>query len=289
MTAGAARTAAVACVLAAVLACAARPDAGGRDSPWLRIPAGVAEAHGWEGLWVETASFDLLAYRNGAGAEGGPLTVYIEGDGFAWASTAELSDDPSPRSARVLEMAVQDPSGAVAWLSRPCFYLPPDALAGCPSDTWSVARYGEEVVASLDSALDVLKAGAGAGGLRLVGVSGGGTLAALVAARRDDVGALVTVAANLDHAAWTRRHGVSPLAGSLNAADVADAIDRIPQVHFVGADDATVTRADVDPYVARMDAPDLTHVVVAPGRDHACCWTADWPALLEEARVLLEP
>ena len=49
----------------------------------------------------------------------------------------------------------------------------------------------------------------------------------------------VTIAAPLDHAAWTAQHNVQPLVGSLNPADSQE-LRKIPQVHFLGGKDTIV-------------------------------------------------
>jgi hypothetical protein len=272
----------------ATLSVALAPGHGAHASVELRgLPDETARSHGWESLWIAAGRFDLLAYREISEPGAAVLTVYLESDGFAWVSSSELSDDPTPRVDRVLRMAVQDDGANTAYLARPCFYLDQEALENCPSQFWSLARYGEEVVAALDIALDRLKADAGARTLRLVGVSGGGVLAALLAARRDDVAGLITVTGNLDHAVWTARNGVTPLRDSLNAADVAAEIEDIPQVHFIGADDTNVQRADVDAFLARMADRSRAHLVVVPGQNHVCCWLDRWPELLEQAERLM--
>jgi alpha/beta superfamily hydrolase len=86
-------------------------------------------------------------------------------------------------------------------------------------------------------AIDQLKQMVGASKLQLVGYSGGANVAALAASERTDVIHLVTVAGNLDHASWTRHHRVKPLVNSLNAADIAHQLDRLPQTHWVGGQD----------------------------------------------------
>ncbi len=74
--------------------------------------------------------------------------------------------------------------------------------------------------------------------LTLVSYSGGGAVATLVAARRNDVHNLVTVAGVLDHELWTRNHHLSPSTGSLNLADVWPGLTNIAQSQDVGlADD----------------------------------------------------
>ncbi len=59
----------------------------------------------------------------------------------------------------------------------------------------------------------------------------------LLAAQRRDVDAVITVAANLDHRAWTAHHGDTPLHCSLNAADFARRLQSVPQVHYAGEKD----------------------------------------------------
>ena len=257
----------------------------GDDNPWLARAQAVADESGWQEGRIDADAFQLTAFRRFDGEEGGLLVVYIEGDGHAWESLTELSSDPTPRDPRVLQMAVQDPAASVAYLARPCQYLPDNEQPYCGSMMWSLSRYASYIVAALDTAVDSLKREAGASRIRLVGVSGGGTLAALIAARRDDVVGLVTVAANLDHDLWSRRHNLSPLIDSLNAADVAVLVEDIPQVHFVGTEDTNVTRAEVDAYVARMADPALVDVVVVPGYNHTCCWVENWPGLLGDHPV----
>lgn len=76
--------------------------------------------------------------------------------------------------------------------------------------------------------------------IELIGYSGGGVLAALIAARRTDVRRIVTVAANLDLAVWTRTLGVDAMRNSLDPAREADRIEAIPQYHLAGASDEAV-------------------------------------------------
>ena len=243
--------------------------------------ADLAADNGWRHHETLVDGFLLTAYSR-IDEPGNPsLVIYLEGDGYPWKTRTELSDDPTPRVPRTLQLAVADPAPNKVYIARPCQYLDPDDLAQCPSDFWSFSRYAPEVVDAIDLAITRFVGGTGARHLRLVGYSGGGLIAALITERRDDVEELVTVAANLDHRAWADLHGVTPLAGSLNAADVAVLIEDVPQVHFVGAADVNVTRAVVDAYIARMNDPSMTMVVVVEGMSHNCCWTEVWPDLLE--------
>lgn len=252
----------------------------GAPNPRLAHAEAVAERHGWKAGRIDAALFQLTAFRSFADAGDDLLVVYIEGDGASWETPDAFVADPTPQEPRVLELAAVDPAANVAYLARPCQYLPSNEERTCSPLFWTLSRYADFVVASLNAGIDSLKREAGADRVRLVGVAGGGTLAVLVAAKRDDVVGIVTVGANLDHALWTARLGVGPLIDSLNPIHIADLVERIPQVHFVGAEDDTASRAEVDSYLARMADPSRARVVVVPGYDQACCWTDDWPGLL---------
>lgn len=247
--------------------------------------ADLVRKAGWKWDVVAADRFDLATARRPLGVRSPVLTVYIEGDGFAYAAPGRRSMDPTPTDPLALRLALQHPgTGAVAWLARPCQYGP--RSRNCRSDYWSIARYAPEVIDSAGAAIDRLKRDTdGARQLILVGYSGGGALAALLAERRRDVAALVTVAANLDVAAWIRAHRLTPLSRSIDPATDADRLSRLPQVHFVGAEDRVVGPQIVQGFVARM-APDApVTIAVIPDQDHGCCWAGRWPRLAARAEL----
>ena len=274
---------------AAILVLVSQGAEGSQVSPGKIEADEIAGRHGWTAAWLEAGRFDLLSYVPATLSESGELTVYIEGDGKRWITPTERPDDPTPLTPSVLELALSD-TGDAAYLARPCQYLPSARLGACSPDFWSLARYGEDAVASIDAALDVLKARTGAEMLRLVGFSGGGQLAVLAAARRDDIRGIITIAGNLDHRIWTRHLDVTPLRDSLNAADVAQAVQHIPQVHYLGEEDTNVTRMILDGYLGRMTDAGRSHVIVVPDFTHSCCWEDAWPGLVAAAvKLMSEP
>lgn len=203
------------------------------------------------------------------------LTVYLEGDGASWPAPHRAPTDPTPTDPLVLDLAAADPAPAVAYLARPCQFLDPAALRDCSLEEWTRGRFAESIIRQMDQALTLLKQASGATGLRLVGYSGGGVIATVLASRRADVEHLVTIAAPLRVAVWTAHHGVTPLAGI--DPDVLSA-PLPPAVHFVGARDRVVPPAVVAPFAARTGG----RLVVLPEYDHACCWSGDWQRLLKE-------
>ena len=134
------------------------------------------------------------------------LMVYIEGDGAAWPTPWRPPRDPTPRMPVALTLAAADPAPAVAYVGRPCQYLEADALAACDSAYWTGRRYALETVVAIDATVTQLKTSTGAVRIVLVGYSGGGVIAALLAARRWDVDRLITVAAPLAVKAWAAWH-----------------------------------------------------------------------------------
>ncbi|MEO5339825.1 MAG: hypothetical protein H7837_04810 [Magnetococcus sp. MYC-9] len=241
----------------------------------------LAEAHGLSSVTLEQNGFSLLTLLRAPPVPHRLLVVYVEGDGVAWLDRYHLSPDPTPREPLVLEMMLQDPHPAVAYLGRPCQYLE-RAVSGCANRYWSTHRYAPEVVAALGGAIDRLKQRLHSEEVGLVGYSGGGALAALLAAERRDVAWLITVAANLDLTAWLRHHQLSPMPASRNPADFAERLARLPQYHFVGEEDERVPAGVVRAYADRLLAPTALTVRAVPRADHACCWAAQWPALLAQ-------
>lgn len=247
-------------------ACASRRDDAGA----------IAAGAGFQRVAFDAGAFTLIGWQRGAGPI---LTAYIEGDGLAWVSRTQVSGDPTPVHPTALRLAAADPGAAVLYLGRPCQYVQPAEARGCDARYWSDRRFAPEVVEAVNRALDQAKARAGAGRVVLIGYSGGGDVAALAAARRTDVAAWATVASPLDHPAWTRHHGVSPLAGSLDPMDDAARLATLPQVHFAGAEDDIVPPEIVRGFLAREGSGQEGRLVVVPEADHGCCWARRWPEL----------
>jgi pimeloyl-ACP methyl ester carboxylesterase len=111
----------------------------------------------------------------------------------------------------------------------------------------------------------------------LIGYSGGGVLAMLIAARLEQVQGVVTIAANLDITAWADLHGYSRLLGSVDPATQRPLPSRIRQIHLAGERDLRVPARLSAPVVARQN--DAWRLVV-PDFDHVCCWERAWPAIL---------
>lgn len=243
-------------------------------------PLARAGQDGFMRVDVETSVGRLVALERGA--RDAPVTVvYFEGDGAAWRSPTRPPADPTPRWPIALELARRDRSQHVVWLARPCQFLKPAERAACPLPLWTTRRYSAKVVLAIDHVLNALLVG-GPEQHRLIlaGHSGGGVIALLVASQRRDVAAVVTIAANIDVAAWTRIHDATPLTESLDPARMARALRATPQLHLVGSNDAVVPVQVTEAYLAALGAGSPARMRAIAGFDHRCCWADGWPERL---------
>ena len=235
-------------------------------------PQQLAADYGFSSSVERGAPFlHQLFFRPG---EGDRLHVYIEGDGRPWLSPGRIALDPTGRRQLMLELAALDPA-PVLFLGRPCYLGVADPR--CTPEWWTFLRYSESVVASMNAVLE--RRGQNYSGLSLFGFSGGGTLAMLLAARREDVLMLVTLAGNLDIDAWIRYHDYTPLTGSLNPALQPPLPAAVRQYHLLGERDENITREMIEPVIATQGDAELR---MLPGYDHRCCWGESWPRVLVE-------
>jgi hypothetical protein len=254
----------------------------------------LAAARGWSRFHVTDSDFPLSGYRAPNSDQAPDLTIYFEGDGYAWVDLRTPSTDPTPRDPIGLRLALSDPL-ATHYLARPCQFAGRRAPR-CETRYWTGARFAPEVVAAAGAAIDRIKAGRPTARLHLAGFSGGGVLAALVAASRQDVASLVTVAAPMDVDLWTVHHGVAALRGSQSPIDFIESLRCLPQIHIVGERDRVVPGTIVQSYLDRLqaspnrrcDAPDRAPpkpiLLTAPGLGHDDGWQAVWASLLASAR-----
>ena len=234
-----------------------------------------AGALGFEAGLLIGSGFHHAAYFAGVDDRSDTLRVYVEHDGTPWLGASRVSPDPTPRSPVALELMARD-AGPRLWLGRPCYFEFRDA-PGCAPLMWTHRRYAPEVVTSMVAALREFLTEHPFRNVVLVGYSGGGTLAWLMASHVPEATSVVTLAANLDTDYWTSLHGYSPMTGSLNPAREPPLPPAIRQVHYVGGRDL-----NVPPSVARMFRirhPDAL-VVEFADFDHRCCWVERWPEMV---------
>jgi hypothetical protein len=164
------------------------------------------------------------------------LYVYIEGDGLAWKSKYVISNDPTPTYSVSLELLKAAQQSCAIYVARPCQYT----KQACDKKEYTSHRYSYTIIQSYNTLLNELKKQFGFSSLVLVGHSGGGVIAALLASKREDIDFFITIASNLDTQFWTNHHNISSLMGSLNPADFTYLLESTPQYHLIGKYDSNV-------------------------------------------------
>ncbi|HSH98187.1 MAG: alpha/beta hydrolase [Methylophilaceae bacterium] len=259
-----------------VVGCAANgPEQRREQSTKMAIDAG------WQRVTLNTDSFYLATFVPHALQHAETLTIYIEGDGMAWVDRATPSFDPTPRDPLALRLALSDPSKNAVYLARPCQYVTGADKQNCTQKYWTDSRFAPEVISASNQAISQLKSRYQAKHIRLVGYSGGAAVAVLVAAQRDDIEMLVTVAGNLDTAFWTKANHLSPLTGSLNPADTWQSLQAIEQRHYVGGQDKVIAESIARAYADRFDSEHQPPITVIADFDHHCCWVKRWPEIVK--------
>jgi hypothetical protein len=216
--------------------------------------------------------------------ESDTLIIFLEGDGVPWINSGNTpSNDPTPRKPLAFNLFLK--TQLPAWyLTRPCYN---ELLQGCDSNDWTYGRYSEQVVSSLFRVIQSQLAESMSQHTHrkiiLIGYSGGGALAVLIAARLPLVTGVITIAANLDTQAWTELHRYEPLSLSLNPADLAAL--SLPLFLMSGDQDANVPYSSITRFLERQPK---TVVQRFANYDHVCCWEHKWPDLLSSALEQLQ-
>jgi pimeloyl-ACP methyl ester carboxylesterase len=249
-------------------------------SPTSRIDAEAKRA-GLVRTIVHGTDFRHAVYTRKAADPNETWTVYLESDGSPWAQGRVPTTDPTAREPMALRLMLSS-GGPAFYLTRPCYHELMDN--GCSWPLWTHARYSETVVDSMVSAIEATARRLGAGRLRLVGHSGGGTLAVLIAERLPRVAEVVTLAANLDTDAWTTHHGYLPLNESLNPAR-STRVHAFEEIHLQGAQDKVVPSETTRAYFERF--PQAKRVTIDEF-DHVCCWQDRWAQLLSQLQWTVE-
>ncbi|SIN98771.1 alpha/beta fold hydrolase [Halodesulfovibrio marinisediminis] len=228
---------------------------------------------------IRTLRYDIVAYtKYGVSKD---IVIYIEGDGRAWYTSSRPSSDPTPVPPLALALAIKDPAENVVYLARPCQFTGGIDARNCDTNVWTFARMSDEVIISMDEAISTAKQQSGAKNIHLVGYSGGGGIAILIAARRDDIASIRTIAGNINTQLWTDLHDITPLYDSISPENYAHKISHIPQVHYVGAEDKNIPSSIARSFGNRSKADSL-RIITVPKCSHTKGWETAWSTLLQQ-------
>ncbi len=224
----------------------------------------------------DTVLFQIYGWKKITQPLNKTLVIYIEGDGQAWKTRFKISKNPTPRKPMSLYLAIQDSSVNIIYLARPCQFINLEKSSHCQSKYWGSHRYSQEVIDSYHSVLNQIRHTYNIKKFELVGYSGGGIIAALLAGQRNDITKLITIASNLDHLAWTQYHNISPLSGSLNLYSNQLDFSKINQLHLWGAKDSIVPYEINKNLLDKKLNNELSSYIIYKQFDHSCCWVENW-------------
>jgi pimeloyl-ACP methyl ester carboxylesterase len=129
---------------------------------------------------IKTAAFTLASWQK-ITDKNAPYKIYIEGDGYAFNSRGQPTNNPTPKGTLVRELAFGDKSPNVVYLARPCQYVKSGI---CAQRHWTTARFAPEII---NSEYEAVKQIAGNNEVVLVGFSGGAQVAGLIAVLKPDI------------------------------------------------------------------------------------------------------
>lgn len=207
--------------------------------------------------------------------------VYIEGDGRAVTAQGRPSLDPTPKKPLLLPMMLQDPRPSL-YLGRPCYYHTEDP--NCSPLNWTISRYSQDTVDSMRTVLEHSLPDTAS--ITLIGHSGGGTLAVLLAKYLNNVNTVVTLAGNLQVARWIQYHHYSPLAASLDPAAEPPLPACINQYHFAGAEDEEILPSWIEEYAQQQPG---SHFQRLEGTDHRAGWPLWWTLVNFKPTIKTQP
>jgi hypothetical protein len=225
-----------------------------------------------------TKNFNLLSYQKTSG-KCNNINVYIEGDGLSWITSSTISSNPTPINPLALKLATKDTHKCVIYLARPCQYI---NTKNCNYKYWTSARFAPEVIETYMKILDKIKKEHNNKRFTLFGFSGGGAIATILAAKRDDLKLLVTISGNLDIQKWCKIHHISKLRDSLNPSDFIDYLQNKKQIHLIGDNDRNTGKKVFFSFYNRFRNKNIVKYKIFPNFTHSNGWYENWNKILKE-------
>ena len=247
-----------------------------------------AQAAGWNYSITKSDNFDVAKFKPRFAPGRKTLTIFLEGDGFAYIDRYTISNNPTPFNPIGLKAAIQhgrySREDNTAYIARPCQFVEGPNFRNCNKSHWSIARFETTIIDTINDAVDDLKAEAGAQKIKFVGYSGGGAIAMQLGARRSDIEQIITIAGNIDHDSWTAYHDISPLVSSAASRPAIIGAAQIPQMHFLGEEDEILPPEFYRQIQHSWPQNASTYFVLVKDFDHHCCWVENWTNLLSYAQ-----
>ena len=234
-----------------------------------------AEEHGFKKIDINTGLFTIRTFSKINNPKA-PVCFYIEGDGRAWISKSRISQNPTPKSNLVFQLASIDTCDNIIYIARPCQYTGREKNLAWNKAYWTDKRFSKEVIDSINTVISRYVSDNDFSNITLIGFSGGGAVAILCASIRNDINEIVTIAGNLDHKGVNKYNNVSQLQGSLNPIDVARDVKDIKQVHFIGKEDKVIPAFVAYDFKKASGSPKCIEIVEVSEISHHSGWIKLW-------------
>lgn len=214
---------------------------------------------------VEAGPFILTA-RERMHERGEPATIYIEGSGEADSIRQGKLFNATPVNPVALHLTAMDKSKNLAYIARPCQFTGLRDEDGDCAAYWGDAQFSPTVLSAYDDVLSGIKARYGVTAFHLVGYNSGATIAGMLAATRNDVIDLRTVAPRFD-------------AATMQSA--IPALRKVPQHHFIGGQDESSQPKDFHAYLQALGNTECVEHTYIQESEHEKGWVNKWPELLK--------
>jgi len=232
---------------------------------------------------IKTRYFDLYTvHKDLFTCRDKTANIYIEGDGLSWITSHIPSNNPTPVNPVALKLALQDKNQCTIYMARPCQYI---NTHNCKTEIWANKRFSMEVIKSYNEALNNIRKRYKITSYKLFGYSGGGAIATILAAKRDDISNLITISGNLDTDYWTKLHHISPLKGSLNPANFSKELSKVKQLHLIGGKDNIVPFTVFKSFLNKFEDKKNIEFKLFKKFNHNCCWVKNWTKILKMIEV----
>jgi hypothetical protein len=208
------------------------------------------------------------------------INIYIEGDGLSYIY-GSVSDNPTPINPVGLKLFLKDTNRCKIYLSRPYQFI---NNKKANKRLWSELRYSNLTVNFYINVLNEIKRKYNDKSFTLIGYSGGGTIAALIASKRNDIKKLILIASNLDLKKWYEIHYLKPSKYDLNPADFSKRLEKIKQIIIIGQNDKNVNYKVIKSYLSHFKNKKNIKVLIIQNMKHNDKWDEFWKK--EEKKIL---
>jgi len=210
------------------------------------------------------------------------VRIYFEGDGKAYIKKNVISPNPTPTSYFLVNLLAEDDSPNLIYIARPCQFVKDEkCYNNHPERYWTSAKFSKEVIEAMNEVTKNFSEFK----LELVGYSDSATIAKYVAAENQknyqNVINLRTIAGNLDNKKLSQINKAAIDDYIVNEASTLKTLAKIPQIHFIGKEDAVIPGIISKSYLQSLPKKNCIKIITVPATTHSSGWQENWVELLK--------